>query len=288
MLLRPTVVFVLNCLAFASGVGLCAAQTAVNTAKLRATRTLEKYCLTCHSEKVRTANVGVSVADLGNVPARAETWEKVIRKLRTKTMPPAGAPRPDQADYDALASYLENEIDSAAAAHPSLGQTEAVHRLNRTEYQNAIRDILALDINAEALLPADDQSYGFDNIAGVLKMSPTLLERYMAAAQKISRLAVGTPPPFPNVDYVRLADDLQQDEHIEGLPIGTRGGVSIPYRFPMDAEYVIKVRLARDILENVPVFAEDQHLEVSLGGERVQMFTVPGFRPQPQSPRPPA
>ena len=203
-------------------------------------------------------------------------------------MPPSGRPRPDKATHDAFVNWIESELDGAASAHPNPGRTEPFHRLNRAEYKNVIRDLLDLDVNVDSLLPADDASYGFDNIAGVLKMSPTLMERYLAAAQKISRLAVGTPPPFPNVEFVRLGDDLQQDEHIEGLPVGTRGGVSIPYTFPMDAEYVIKVRLARDILENVGVFAEDQHLEVSLDGERVQMFTVPGFKPPPAAPRPAA
>lgn len=276
---------VLNCLALASGaVGLRAAQlgssgnppapaqTAVSAAKPRAARTLEKYCLTCHNEKVRTANLAVSVADLGNVPARTETWEKVIRKLRTKTMPPAGVPRPDQADYDALASYLENEIDSAAAAHPSLGQTEAVHRLNRTEYQNAVRDILALDIDAEALLPADDQSYGFDNIAGVLKMSPTLLERYMGAAREISRLVVGASMVPTSAESFRLRSDLAQYEQLDGLPFGTRGGAAIHYNFPQDGEYVIKAELL-DLFSG-PSVKETHQLEIAIDGERVKVFTL--------------
>src|SRR5437899_1893877 len=171
-------------------------------------------------------------------------------------MPPATARRPDRALSNQVATWLESELDRNAAAHPNPGRTESLHRLNRAEYKNVIRDLLGLDVDVDALLPADDASYGFDNIAGVLKMSPTLMERYLATAQKISRLAVGTPAPSPNVDYIRLSDDLQQDEHIEGLPVGTRGGTSIRYHFSMDAEYVIKVRLARDILENVPVFRE--------------------------------
>ena len=218
--------------------------------------------------------------------ADADVWERVVRKVRTGLMPPSGRPRPDAAAHDAFVNWIESQLDGAAAAHPNPGRTETFHRLNRAEYRNVVRDLLDLDVNVDSLLPADDASYGFDNMAGVLKMSPTLMERYLAAAQKISRLAVGTPPPFPNVEYVRLGDDLQQDEHIEGLPVGTRGGVSIPYVFPMDAEYVIKVRLARDILENIGVYAEDQRLEVSLDGERVQLFTVPGFKPAPAAPRP--
>jgi hypothetical protein len=279
----------------AAAVGMQAASPAPPPAVLQAVpdppqATLQRYCLTCHNQNLKargTVPVAFDQLNLSNVGADAEIWERVVRKVRTGLMPPAGRPRPDTAAGDAFVSWLETQLDDAALAHPNPGRTPPFHRLNRVEYKNVIRDLLGLEVDVDSLLPADDSSYGFDNIAGVLKMSPTLMERYLTAAQKISRIAVGTPPPFPNVDYVRLGDDLQQDEHIEGLPVGTRGGVSIPYRFPMDAEYVIKVRLARDILENVPVFAEDQHLEVSLDGERVQMFTVPGFRPQPQAPRPP-
>src|SRR6202163_2448782 len=201
---------------------------------------LNRYCVGCHSEPQRQRGaVPVALDSLNPADLRADArvWETVVRKMRAGVMPPAGRPRPDQASHDAFLVWLEAGLDRAADLNPNPGRTEPFHRLNRAQYQNAIRDLLDLEIDATSLLPADDSSYGFDNIAGVLKMSPTLMERYLAAAQKISRLAVGTPPPFPNVDYVRLADDLQQDEHIEGLPIGTRGGVSIPYRFPMDAEY---------------------------------------------------
>jgi mono/diheme cytochrome c family protein len=250
--------------------------------------TFQRYCLSCHNQNLKargTVPIAFDTLTLANVGADADVWERIVRKVRTGLMPPSGRPRPDAATHDAFVGWIESQLDGAAAAHPNPGRTETFHRLNRAEYRNVVRDLLDLDVNVDALLPADDASYGFDNIAGVLKMSPTLMERYLAAAQKISRLAVGTPPPFPNVEYVRLGDDLQQDEHIEGLPVGTRGGVSIPYVFPMDAEYVIKVRLARDILENVGVFAEDQRLEVSLDGERLQLFTVPGFKPAPAAPR---
>src|SRR4029453_18104737 len=146
--------------------------------------------------------------------------------------------------------------------------------------------LLHLNVNVAGLLPPDDASYGFDNIAGVLKMSPTLMDRYLAAAQKISRLAVGIEPPSPTVDDFRLADDLQQDDHLEGLPLGTRGGISIPYTFPMDAEYIIRVRLARDVNESVPLYLEPQNLEVSIDGERIQVFTLPGVTPAPPPARP--
>ena len=191
-------------------------------------------------------------------------------------MPPPGRPRPEKAIHDGFAAWLEAGLDRVAAANPNPGRTEPFHRLNRTEYQNVIRDLLHLRVDVESLLPPDDASYGFDNIAGVLKMSPTLMERYLSAAQKISRAALGTPPPFPNVDYFRVADDLQQDDQLEGLPVGTRGGLRIRYTFPTDGEYVIKARLARDLNESVPAYDEPQHLEVSLDGERLQLFTMPG------------
>jgi hypothetical protein len=243
---------------------------------------LQRYCLTCHNESMKdrgTVPVAFDRLDLEHPGPDAEVWEKVLRKLQTGLMPPAGRPRPDEAARDSLVRSLEAGLDRAAAARPDPGRTEPFHRLNRAEYRNAVRDLLAVDVNVEALLPPDDASYGFDNIAGVLKMSPTLVERYLAAAQKISRLAAGTPPPAPTVDYFRISDDLRQDDHLEGLPLGTRGGAAIPYTFPMDAEYVIRPRLARDLNEQVPLYLEPQQLEVSLDGRRLALFTVPGITP---------
>ena len=180
---------------------------------------LQRYCLTCHNERLAargTVPVALRTADLADVPGTADVWEKVIRKLRTGSMPPVGRPRPEATDSDALAAWLEREIDRVAAAHPNPGRTEPLHRLNRTEYQNAVRDLLALDIDAAALVPADDQSYGFDNIAGVLKVSPTLLERYMNAARTVSRLAVGASPMAPAGETFRIISDLSQYQHRDG------------------------------------------------------------------------
>jgi mono/diheme cytochrome c family protein len=233
---------------------------------------LKKYCVTCHNQNLRTAGLVIDTGDLLRVPDHAEVWEKVIRKLRTGTMPPAGLPRPDTSTYNLLASYLEKEIDTAAAAHPNPGQTEAIHRLNRTEYQNAVRDMLALDIDTAALLPADDQSYGFDNIAGVLKMSPTLLERYMGAAREISRLVVGASTLPPSAETFRLRSDLSQYEQLDGLPFGTRGGISIRYNFPQDGEYIIKAELL-DLFAGAQV-KEPHQLEFAIDGERVKVFTL--------------
>src|SRR5688572_30107540 len=192
-------------------------------------------------------------------------------------MPPAGAPRPDKTAHNGLASWLEGELDRAWAAAPNPGRTEPFHRLNRVEYRNAVRDLLGLDLDVSTLLPGDDVSFGFDNIAGVLSLSPTLMERYLSAAQKVSRLAVGTPARTPSIDYYRVADDLSQDVHLPGLPLGTRGGTRISYPFPMDAVYEIRPRLTRDLNESLPLYTEAQVLEISIDGQRVGTFTLPAI-----------
>jgi hypothetical protein len=255
---------------------------------------VDKYCLTCHTQRLKergTVPIALDTLDLANVGANPVAWEKVVLKMRAGLMPPPGAPRPDKAAHDGFASWLETELDRNVAARPNPGRTEPFHRLNRAEYRNAIRDLLDLDVDVASLLPADDVSYGFDNIAGVLKMSPTLMERYLAAAQRVSRLAVGTLPPAPNIDYYRITDDLSQDEQLPGLPLGSRGGTLIRYTFPMDGVYEIRPRLTRDLNESVPLYTEDQQLEVSIDGERVGTFTLPGIRgggnaPPPENPDP--
>ncbi|MCH8267140.1 MAG: DUF1587 domain-containing protein, partial [Acidobacteria bacterium] len=188
---------------------------------------LNRYCVTCHNEKLKTADLMLDQMDVENVSEGAEVWEKVVRKLRTGQMPPAGAPRPDEAAYDSFAAYLETELDRAAAAKPDPGRP-AVHRLNRAEYTNAIRDLLAIDtdtMDIMSLLPVDDSGYGFDNIGDVLSVSPLLMEGYMAASRKISRLAVGdiaTRPVFETYDIPKYL--LQEDRMSEELPFGSTGG----------------------------------------------------------------
>ena len=204
-----------------------------------------------------------------------------MRKLRSGMMPPPDGTAPPPEARKALAGWLENELDRAAAAAPNPGRTEPFHRLNRSEYRNAVRDLLAVDVDVTDLLPPDDASYGFDNIAGVLKLSPTLLERYLAAADKVSRLAVGTPSPFVNIDYFRIPDDRSQERRLPGLPFGTRGGTSIRYNFPVDAQYVVSAELSRDLNESVPLYAEEQHLEISIDGERLGLFTLPAVPVKP-------
>jgi hypothetical protein len=243
---------------------------------------LNQYCVGCHNTRQKAQGatpIALDELDVSNVPAHAEQWEKVILKLRAGLMPPMGMPRPDGAAINGLASWLEGEIDRAAAKSPNPGRTEPLHRLNRAEYQNAVRDLLHLEADVTTLLPADDVSSGFDNVASALTISPTLMDRYLATAQKIARLALGTPSTVPNVDYFRLADDLRQDDHLPGMPFGTRGGTRIRYTFPVDGEYVIRVRLARDLNESMPPYADPQQLEVSLDGERLEVFTLAAAAP---------
>ena len=237
--------------------------------------TVGRYCTSCHDDVERTADLSLKSLPLAEAAAHPAEWEAVVRKLRAGMMPPIGEPRPATEARLALVGWLESELDAAAAASPNPGRTEPFHRLNRAEYRNAVRDLLHLDVEVGELLPADEASYGFDNIAGVLKLSPTLLERYLAAADKISRLAVGTPSPFVNIDWFRVPDDRSQEKRLPGLPFGTRGGTLIEYHFPADAEYQIAVELARDLNEGMPLYAEEQTLEIAVDGERVGLFTLP-------------
>ncbi len=235
---------------------------------------INQYCVTCHNEKAKTAGLMLDKLDVDNVGPHAETWEKVVRKLRVGAMPPQGMPRPDRATMDSLAASIETALDSAARVAPNPGQP-VLHRLNRTEYANAIRDLLALDVDASDLLPTDDASFGFDNIASVLGVSPALLERYLLASGKISRLAVGDPKIDPIVDTYRVRADLTQNEHIDGLPLGTRGGVLIHHDFPLDGDYVIKVKLLKSTVDLLfGNNAQDQLLEIALNGERVQTLSI--------------
>jgi mono/diheme cytochrome c family protein len=242
------------------------------------------YCSTCHNQRLKTADLLLDVMDVTNVAAAAPAWEKVVVKLRAGLMPPAGLRRPPQAEIDDFASAVETALDRAAEGHPNPGRTETFHRLNRAEYRNAVRDLLGLDLDVSALLPADEISYGFDNIAGVLKLSPLLIERYLGAAQRVSRLALGTPAP-PNGDLYRIPDQLNQDERLEGMPLGTRGGKRVDYVAPRDGEYIVKVKLGRGVDYDVPHFLGEQQLEVSVDGERVQLFTMaatPGVALNPE------
>ena len=244
---------------------------------------LDRYCVTCHNGRMRTAGLALDEHDVAAVAAAPAVWETVVRKLRAGAMPPSPRPRPDAATYDRFVGWLEAELDRHAAANPDPGRTEAFHRLNRTEYHHAVRDLLDLEIDVAELLPADGASYGFDNIAGVLGVSPTLLERYLAAARKIARVAVGRPAPSATAEVFRLASDLPQDDWVAGMPFGTRGGGAFRHTFPEDAEYDFRVTLARNAGDNLAVFEVPHTVEVSLDGVLVRTFTVGG--PPPDGPR---
>ena len=252
---------------------------------------LDQYCVTCHNQKLKTGGLELDKLSLDHAGPDAETWEKVVRKVRAGMMPPAGAKRPDRKTLDSLAASVETALDHAAAEHPNPGRTP-LHRMNRAEYANAIRDLLAVDVDASTVLPADDSSNGFDNIADVLGVSPALMERYVSAAAKISRLAIGDKDTSPlDVTYT-VKGDLSQDVTLEGMPPGTRGGTIVRHNFPLDGEYLIKLSLTK--LSFGQVYgegAEGQELEVTLNGQRVKIYqldVVPMFfmREKPGEARP--
>ncbi len=237
---------------------------------------LDRYCVACHNQRLQTAGLALDAMDPARVGDDAAAWEQVVRKLRTGAMPPAGRPRPEAEAYGAVASALETALDRAAAADPEPGRT-TVHRLNRREYANAVRDLLALDIDTTALLPADNADLGFDNMADILSVSPALLDRYIFAARRISRLAVGDPAIEPTTETWVLPSMRFQDRRMsEDLPFGSRGGVAIRHNFPLDGEYDVRIRLRRQLYDYVRGLQNRQRLEVRLDGERVAAFTVGG------------
>ena len=230
---------------------------------------LQRYCVGCHNERLLTGGLALDAVDVGNVAGHAAVWEKVAQKLRTRTMPPAGRPRPDAAAYDALADHLENALDAAWTANPNPGRP-AVQRLNRAEYVNAIRDLLALEVDGRALLPADESGYGFDNIGDVLSVSPVLLERYILAAARISRWALGDPSLPPATALYKTSPLMLQDGRVsDDLPFGSRGGHAARHHFPLDADYILRVRLG-------PGRRGTHTLEIRLDRERVESFEVGG------------
>jgi len=242
---------------------------------------VQKYCGSCHSRARHSGNVVLEQIDLGDVASSAETLEKMVRKLRSGTMPPPGAPRPDPASYEKLRTSIETSLDRAAAAHPNPGRRPAVHRLNRAEYANAIRDLLGFEIDASALLPPDDSGFGFDNIADVLSVSPMLTERYLSAAQKISRVAVGDPAIRPTTESFAVNKYLRQDGRTsEDLPFGSRGGLAVRYYFPVEGDYIVKIFLDRTYDGRVRGLGEQHLLDVRVDGEKVQQLTIGGASPE--------
>jgi cytochrome c551/c552 len=231
---------------------------------------VDRYCVTCHNARVKIGGLSLEGLDPAQAGRQPETWEKVVRKVRTGMMPPANAPRPDRATLDGLATRIEASIDRAAAAAPNPG-APVLHRLNRAEYANAVRDLLDLPIDATALLPGDDSSEGFDNMASVLGVSPALMQAYVSAAAKISRLAVGDPTISADLTTYLPPRGLSQATHREGLPLGTRGGILVQHVFPLDAEYEFRVGRAGGGLFGLAPVGVDDEVEITLNGERVQL-----------------
>jgi mono/diheme cytochrome c family protein len=237
-----------------------------------------KYCAGCHNEKLQTAGVALDRLDIANPSANAEIWERVIARLRAGSMPPPGLPRPDVATYHAIADRLEREIDRAWIAHPNPGKIGAVHRLNRAEYQNAIRDLFGLEMDIKPLLPGDETADGsFDNFGDVLSISTAHLERYLSVARQVTRLATGLPPSSPALETFRVPLHVMQDDRqSEDLPLGSRGGIAIRYYFPVNGEYLIKVRLQRQYQDYLKGMGWPQQLDVRLDGRLLKRFTVGG------------
>ncbi len=248
---------------------------------------LSRYCITCHNQRINTAGLALDKLDLSNIAADSVVWEKAVWKLRGGIMPPAGRPRPDRDAIDEFASFLEGELDRAAAAHPNPGRVP-VHRLNRAEYSNAVRDLLAIQVEP-SLLPADEVGHGFDNIAGNLTVSPALLERYMAAARRISRLAVGDPsigPGYTARVYALPINMTQNDRMSEDLPLGSRGGLVARHQFPLDGEYQLRIRLKKSVYEYIVNLEEAHDLDVRVDGARIARYNIGGVtkgKPAPVS-----
>jgi mono/diheme cytochrome c family protein len=239
---------------------------------------VDRYCVTCHNQRTRTSDLALDGVDIASPASHGEIWEGVVRRLRTRSMPPQGMPRPDDATYDTLATYLETELDRAAAAKPNPGRP-IIRRLNRSEYANSVRDLLDVEVDVQALLPPDDSAFGFDNISDLLGTSPALLERYLVAADRVSSLAVGAPTA-PGSDTYRVRQDRSQDQHIEGLPLGTVGGLVVDHTFPVDAEYRFALELYRTNLEAIRGLEHPHRIEITVDGERVFLTTIGGDNDQ--------
>ena len=263
----------LGCL-IAAGQGPVGAQAPADMDAASARAMLDRYCVGCHNERTRTAELTLDSLDLAHVGEHADTWEQVIRRLKASAMPPAGRPRPDASTTTRFVGWLEAELDRAGLAAPNPGRP-AIHRLNRVEYGNAIRDLFALEVDVNALLPADDEEEGFDNIADVLSVSPTLIERYLAAAQRISRLVVGdqTLRPVSEIYPVHGAFDQNNAVSLD-LPLGSRGGTAIEHNFPVDGEYVIRVTLRKQEYGYARGMGQPHLLDLRLDGARVDTFVV--------------
>jgi hypothetical protein len=258
--------------------GWVAVSLSASQARPEPREVVSKYCVTCHNDRLKTAGLSLEAVDLARPAANPDVWERVATRLRARSMPPAGAPRPDAATADAVAGALEAELDRAWAAAPNPGRIHAVHRLNRVEYTNAIRDLFALDVDVAAQLPGDETADGsFDNNASVLTISTAHLERYLSVARQVTRLAVGLPPTRPAIDTFEIPLHIVQDDRqSEDLPFGSRGGLAVPYQFPVDGEYLIKVRLRRQYQDYIMGMGWPQQLDLRLDGRLLKRFVVGG------------
>jgi mono/diheme cytochrome c family protein len=264
--------------------GAAATASPSATANTPARELVTAYCVTCHNQRLKTANLALDNLDTEHVFNSADTWEKVVVKLRSRSMPPPSARRPDNATYDRVSSWLENELDRAAEAHVNPGRTAELHRLNRTEYANAVRDLLGVEIDPKAMLPPDEQAFGFDTNADALSMQPALLDRYLASAAKIARLVVGDPTiPAGFERYTALKDNSnettwlwQNDRMGEEFPLGSRGGIAARHYFPVDGEYIFKIRLDRTDTGLIRGLQDRNDIEVRVDGVRVGQLTVGG------------
>jgi mono/diheme cytochrome c family protein len=254
---------------------LVAQQSAVPTAQVDPRATVDRYCVTCHSDRAKAGGLSLADMDYSDVAAHAGVWEKAVKKMRVGMMPPQGAAQLDAATRTALVSWLTTSLDRAAAARPNPGRP-VLHRLNRAEYANAVRDLLALDVDPSTMLPPDDSAYGFDNVGDVLGMSPVLLERFMEAANKVGSLAIGDPDIGVAALTFRIRQDASQDTHVEGLPIGTVGGILANVTLPLDAEYQIAVKMFRTNLGVMRGLEYEHDIEYTVDGARVHTFHMGG------------
>src|SRR5437016_7797318 len=260
-------------LLFLVGIVICAGLTLGQNSAPAPRALIDQYCVSCHNQRTKTAGLMLDKMDPAHVGQDAEAWEKVVRKVRAGMMPPQGMPRPPAATYEALTVALENELDRAAALKPKLVKP-GVHRLNRTEYANAIHELLGLEIDASVYLPADDSSYGFDNVESGLQVSPALVEGYVSAAAKLSRVALGhETAPSRKTSY--RPEDYSQEDQVEGLPFGTRGGMLVRHYFPADGEYLISWVPVRNTVGTLyGGDSENEQVELSIDGTRLKLYQV--------------
>ncbi len=229
--------------------------------------------MTCHNARAQAGGLSLADLDPARVAPDAERWEKVVRKLKTGTMPPPGMPRPEPAAALRLTGWLEAELDRAAPVNPG---RPLLRRLNRAEYANAVRDLLDLRVDVRSLLPADDAAFGFDNVGDLLVVSPALIERYLDAADRVSALAMGDPATAAGAETYHVRGDQSQDRHIEGLPFGTVGGLAVPHTFPLDGEYEFTLSLFRTNLEAIRGLEHPHQIEIAIDGARIFLGTVGG------------